>query len=193
MKPAPIPWILCGPGAPPEITGEWTGSTATSRSAGFFGFQYRPTPVSVPPVPTPATKTSIFPSVSFQSSTAVVASWIAGFAGFSNCCGIDAVRAEPGEDLARLRDRALHPLRRRRQDDLGAEEAEDLPPLERHRLGHRDDEPVPLRRRGERERDAGVPRGRLDEDGLAGRDPSRRAPAPRSSRRRSGPSPSWPG
>ena len=30
MKPAPIPWILCGPGAPPEITGEWTGSTATS-------------------------------------------------------------------------------------------------------------------------------------------------------------------
>ncbi len=30
---------------------------------------------------------SIFPSVSFQSSTAVVASWIAGFAGFSNCWG----------------------------------------------------------------------------------------------------------
>ena len=87
MNPAPIPWILCGPGAPPEMTGECVGSTATILRTGFFGFQKRPTPVIVPPVPTPATKTSILPSVSFQSSAAVVASWIAGFAGFSNCCG----------------------------------------------------------------------------------------------------------
>ncbi len=28
MKPAPMPWIGCGPGAPPEITGEAVGSTA---------------------------------------------------------------------------------------------------------------------------------------------------------------------
>ncbi len=90
MKPAPIPWILCGPGWPPEMTGEWTGSTATMRTAGLRAFQTLPTPVMVPPVPTPATKMSMPPSVSRHSSSAVVASWIAGLAGFSNCCGITA-------------------------------------------------------------------------------------------------------
>lgn len=29
-KPAPIPWILCGPGLPPDSTGDSVGSTATS-------------------------------------------------------------------------------------------------------------------------------------------------------------------
>ena len=29
MKPAPMPWILCGPGFPPEMTGLSVGSTAT--------------------------------------------------------------------------------------------------------------------------------------------------------------------
>ena len=28
MKPAPIPWIWCGLGVPPEITGDFAGSTA---------------------------------------------------------------------------------------------------------------------------------------------------------------------
>jgi len=30
MNPAPMPWILCPPGAPPEITGLSLGSTATT-------------------------------------------------------------------------------------------------------------------------------------------------------------------
>ncbi len=38
----------------------------------------------VPPVPIPATKMSTFPSVSSQTSSAVVASWMAGFAGLAN-------------------------------------------------------------------------------------------------------------
>ncbi len=45
-------------------------------------FRYSPVPVSVPPVPTPATKISTFPSVSFQISGPVVASCAAGLAGF---------------------------------------------------------------------------------------------------------------
>uniref|UniRef100_A0A6J7PYV1 Unannotated protein n=1 Tax=freshwater metagenome TaxID=449393 RepID=A0A6J7PYV1_9ZZZZ len=45
-------------------------------------------PVMVPPVPTPPTRKSTFPSVSRQISSAVVARWIAGFAGFSNCWGM---------------------------------------------------------------------------------------------------------
>ena len=40
----------------------------------------------VPPVPTPETKTSIVPPVSSQISGPVVFSWIAGLAGFLNCC-----------------------------------------------------------------------------------------------------------
>ena len=43
-------------------------------------------PVIVPPVPTPLTRMSIAPSVSSQISGPVVASWIAGLAGFVNCC-----------------------------------------------------------------------------------------------------------
>ena len=34
-KPAPMPWIRCGPGAPPERTAEPAGSTATTRSSGL--------------------------------------------------------------------------------------------------------------------------------------------------------------
>ena len=45
----------------------------------------------VPPVPTPATKKSILPPVSFQISSAVVRRWISGLARFLNCCGITAL------------------------------------------------------------------------------------------------------
>ena len=42
----------------------------------------------VPPVPTPATRMSTPPSVSAQISSAVVRTWMAGLAGFSNCWGM---------------------------------------------------------------------------------------------------------
>ena len=41
----------------------------------------------VPPVPTPETKMSTLPSVSFQISGPVVRKWMSGLAGFLNCCG----------------------------------------------------------------------------------------------------------
>ena len=37
MKPAPMPWIGCGLGAPPLITGDAVGSTAKTRSAAAYG------------------------------------------------------------------------------------------------------------------------------------------------------------
>ena len=55
-----------------------------------------PTPVIVPPVPTPETKMSTAPSVSFQISSAVVLRWISGLAGFLNCWGMKYF----GSDLA---------------------------------------------------------------------------------------------
>lgn len=36
MKPAPIPWILCAPGLPPDMTGLSEGSTATTCSCLFY-------------------------------------------------------------------------------------------------------------------------------------------------------------
>ncbi len=72
MNPAPIPCILCGECCPPDSTGLSSGSTATIRNEGLRGFSTCPTPVMVPPVPTPATKKSILPPGSFQISSAVV-------------------------------------------------------------------------------------------------------------------------
>ncbi len=80
-----MPWL---PAFPPLSRGEPAGSTATILTAGFRAFRYSPTPVTVPPVPTPATKMSTFPSVSSQISGPVEALWAAGLAGFTNCPGM---------------------------------------------------------------------------------------------------------
>jgi len=60
-------------GVPPEITAEDSGSTATTRIAGFFSFKKRPAPVMVPPVPTQQTRISTLPPVSAQISGPVAA------------------------------------------------------------------------------------------------------------------------
>ena len=57
-NPAPSPWILCGPGFEPDSTAESFGSTATILNDGLRGLITWPTPVIVPPVPTPATRMS---------------------------------------------------------------------------------------------------------------------------------------
>ena len=87
-KPAPMPWIVCGPFTPPDRTGEASGSTAIALKDGLRALMTSPTPVIVPPVPTPETRMSTLPSVSRQISSAVVLRWISGLAGFLNCCGM---------------------------------------------------------------------------------------------------------
>jgi hypothetical protein len=76
---------LCGPGWPPERTGEPAGSTAMILNEGLRGLSTSPTPVIVPPVPMPETTMSTLPSVSFQISSAVVRRWMAGLDGLENC------------------------------------------------------------------------------------------------------------
>mmetsp|Transcript_36416 Transcript_36416/g.96037 ORF Transcript_36416/g.96037 Transcript_36416/m.96037 type:complete len:335 (+) Transcript_36416:495-1499(+) len=89
MKPAPMPWILCGPWClPPESTGDDTGSRATIWHDGFSGLMYCAQPVTVPPVPTPPTRMSISPSVSAQISGPVVSRWIFGLSALLNCWSI---------------------------------------------------------------------------------------------------------
>ena len=55
-----------------DTTHQGVGSTATTRMEGSFSLRYRPQPVTVPPVPTPATNASTRPSVSRQISSPVV-------------------------------------------------------------------------------------------------------------------------
>ena len=85
---APMPWMPWGRKRPPESTGERAGSTATTRRAGTRSFRTSPTPVTVPPVPTAATNTSIRSSVASRISSAVVRRCTSGLAGFSNWSGM---------------------------------------------------------------------------------------------------------
>ena len=87
MNPAPIPWILCGPRFPPDRTGDPEGSTATIRVFRPRDLKWVPTPVMVPPVPTPEMKAS-GSGMSAKISLAVVSRCIFGFAGLSNCSGM---------------------------------------------------------------------------------------------------------
>ena len=72
IKFAPMPWILCVPACPLVSKGESAGSTPTIFTPLIFSFSTSPTPVIVPPVPIPATKQSISPSVSLKISSAVL-------------------------------------------------------------------------------------------------------------------------
>jgi hypothetical protein len=91
-KPAPMPWMRCGPGGPPDSTALAAGSTAMILTAPGCAFVSAcPMPVIVPPVPTPATNASgTTPPSCSTSSTPVVAWWTAGLVGFLNCCGMNA-------------------------------------------------------------------------------------------------------
>jgi hypothetical protein len=106
MKPAPMPWIGCGEGAPPEITGEATGSTANTCSFGHFFLSTRATPVMWPPVPTPVMITSMPSGKSAAISSAVVRACTSTLAGLLNCWGIHA----PGVPATISSARAIEPF-----------------------------------------------------------------------------------
>ena len=106
MKPAPMPWIGCGDGAPPEITGEAVGSTAYTLSVGHCALSTRAQPVRWPPVPTPVISTSSPCGKSARISRAVVCTWASMLAGLSNCCAIQA----PGMPAAISWARAIAPF-----------------------------------------------------------------------------------
>ena len=168
MKPAPMPWILCRPGFSSwpcifcVMTGLLTGSTAMALKLGLRFLMTSLTPVMVPPVPTPETRMSTLPSVSFQISSAVVWRWISGLAGFLNCCGMNELGIVL-QQLLGLGDGAVHALVAGRQHDLGAEGLEQPAAFQAHGLGHGDDELVAAGGAGEGQADAGVAAGRLDD------------------------------
>ena len=68
-----------------------------------------------------------------------------------------------GAELLREPDRAVAALLGGRQHDLGAEDLEQLAPLDRHVLGHDHAQPVAAQTRHHRQADAGVARRRLED------------------------------
>ena len=107
MNPAPMPWIGCGAGWPPEMTGDSVGSTAQAFIAGQWPLSISAQPVRCPPVPTPVISASIGASTkSARISAAVVRTWTATLAGLSNCAGIQA----PGVSATISSARAMAPF-----------------------------------------------------------------------------------
>ncbi len=164
-KPAPMPWIGCGPLAPPESTGEAAGSTATICTDGLRSLSTWPTPVIVPPVPTPDDD-------DVDGAVGVVPDLLGRGAAVD--LGVGRVRELLRHEVLRVAlgellgpgDRARHALGPRGEDQLGAVGAQQGPPLLAHRLGHRQHDRDASRRADHGQRDAGVAAGGLDDDGV---------------------------
>ena len=156
------------------------------RSAsGRRSFSTCPTPVIVPPVPTPATKASTSPSS--------VAPDLLG-----RGAPVDLRVGRVGEllrhealallaDLLGELDRLGHPAQRRRLAHLGAVGAQQLGALAAHPLRQGEDQLVAARRADHRQRDPGVAAGRLDDHRAARLDQPLAPRRRRSSPPRSGP------
>ena len=170
MKPAPMPWMRCGPGGPPDRTALSSGSTAIILSPGLRGLSTEPTPVKVPPVPTPLTTTSTAPPVSFQISSAVVRRWISGLAGLRNCCGMKASGSALTISSA-LAMAPRMPCAAGVNSSSAPSSLQHLAAFERHAVGHRQDQPITFGGADKGERDPGVAGSRLDQHG-AGLDPA---------------------
>ena len=86
-----IPWMRCLPTLhPADSVGELAGSSGWIFTPGTDRFRKRPTPMTVPPVPTPAMNASGFSPCSRscqRSSGPVVASCAAQLSSFENCRG----------------------------------------------------------------------------------------------------------
>ena len=100
-----MPCRPCGPNVPFESRGEEAGSTAMTRTSGQTRFRYRAAPVSVPPVPTPATNAPTLSLKSRAISGPVVFSWARAFSGLSNWPGMIA----PGSSRASCRAFSIAP------------------------------------------------------------------------------------
>ena len=142
------------------------GSAATILTASpKVSFRRRPLPISVPPVPRPATKADTSSSSSRISSGGAVV--VGGRVGRVAVLVGHVARGVVGGHLERHRDRAVGALGAVGVDDLRAVHLQQLGALGRHVLGHHDLQPVALARADHRQRDAGVAGGRF-EDRLPG-------------------------
>ena len=175
MKPAPMPWIGCGPGWPPEMTGDCSAPPRRPSDPAIPSSASSAQPVRWPPVPTPVIRHAGGVSVkSSRISCAVVRAWISTLAGFSNCCGIHALSVSL-DQLRGALDRALHALFLGRQIEARAIGQHQAAAFDAHALGHDQHQLVALDRGDHGKADAGVAAGRLD-DRAAGLQSARSSP-----------------
>jgi hypothetical protein len=144
-KPAPMPWILCGPGcsgASPALVWVITRGVPPARprpSGGSCPWCARcsgETPVMVPPVPTPETSTSTAPPVSAQISGPVVSRGWLGLAGFSNWRRARTCRGRSRRALRPWRWRPSCPCAPGVSTSFAPRPPRELAPLDAHGLGH---------------------------------------------------------
>ena len=180
---APMPSTSCGPASPP-LRIDPCGSTTTHQQFGLRSFRYLATPVNVPPVPAPASQASTRPSICSQISATgrlVVRLGVVRIRELLRDVGVlDRLR-----QLLRFRDRAFHPVVLRREDDFAAERFHHFALFRGEVFGDAEDDAIAHARAGQREGDAGVAGGRLD-DRAAFLRACHRARRARSCRRRCG-------
>ncbi len=167
MKPAPMPWIGCGAGWPPEMTGEAAGSTANTFSFGHAALSTWAQPVRWPPVPTPGDQRV---DAVGESPPGFPAPWCARalrrWPGSRTAAG-SSRRASAPAVPRRGRCEPFMPFSRGVRSKRGAVGQHQAAALDRHAVGHDQDDLVALDGRHHGQADAGVARGRLD-DGAAG-------------------------
>ena len=159
-KPAPMPCSGWGPLAPPDSTGEAAGSTATICTEGLRALRTCPTPVMVPPVPTPDDQDVDLPVGVGPDLLRGGLAVDLGVGRVGELLGHEPARVRRGEFLG-LGDRPGHARRAWRQHQVGAVGAQQQPPLGAHRLRHRQHAADPPRGAHHRQRDPGVAAGRL--------------------------------
>ena len=188
-KPAPMPWILCGPGWPPDSTGAVLRLDGDDPQAGLARLQHlADAGDACRRCRRRRRRRRPRPSVSFQISSAVVRRWIAGLAGFVELLRHDRVRHARRASSSALAMRAAScPARAGVSSSSAPRSASILRRSIDIALRHGQDQPVAARRRRRRPaRCRCCPRSARPAR-LAGLDAARRPPAPRSSPRRCGP------
>ena len=141
-------------------------------ASGLRSLSTSPTPVIVPPVPTPATNASTLPSVSRQISSAGRAAVDLRVGGVRELVGQEARRRAPRRSRAAASTASFIPPSDSVIWTRGAVEPQQALALAAHALRHRQHELVALGRADERQRDAGVAAGRLDDRRAARLDPA---------------------
>ena len=185
-KPAPMPWILCGPGSPPESTGEDFGSTATTCSCGLRS-------LSLSPRPGDRAAGAHAGHQHVDLAVGVAPDLLGGGApvdlgvgGVGELVGDEEVGAVAGHARCGLH-RLVHAAHRLGDLHLGAVEPQERLALAAHALRQGERELVALGRADEGERDAGVAGGGLHDGRAAGLDAALAPRRPRSWPRRCGP------
>ena len=164
MKPAPMPWIGCGPGWPPESTGDKVGSTANTCRPGHSRLQHFGAGGDVAAGADAGDQ-------HVDRAVAEIRQYLprGGAAVDFEVGGIFELLRHPavlrlGDQFLGAGDRALHPLLLGGEIEGRAIGQHQPAALEAHALGHDQDEPVALDRGDHGEADAGIARGRLDDD-----------------------------